>query len=620
MNKGTNISFNFNLRSPKRVDGKPTAIFAVVSINGKQTKVPTGLKVYPYEWNKDKQRSRVDYTHTQNSLNNIVLNAKLNKIEEEWQKLCLNYLEYSKDMCNLVGDFCKKINSEEQNTKENTYMKKEEKQTANNSTTPTKKKVGRPKKNTSIKASVLLKDMNEELKKEVSDNTKKQYDGYLRSYLHFIDDKDNITSLSQTVFDEYCDLLKDEVGKSTYTYRTNHIARLINIIAHKPKYNDLGVKDVVVGIKKKDNRTKEDKRSRPLTKEEWQKFLAIGNTLNAKDREYFDMIRLQYNCGQRESDLQKLIKCEYKIGESNGKKFIIIKTQKSQNKQTSHIEVNSEIEEILNTYKEGMKYVNFKNFRKNKYNYHIQKLFKLAKLDTIEVWKNDNGKEFKKPLYEAITSHWFRYTFIYNAFKRGLHKEDIAKLVGHNSTAMIDAIYLIVSSEDITEQLARGINKADAQQTQTTPINNNGDAIIALANTISKQEKEKELEQYKARLIANKQNIGIALYMKACNLGYKEKVDKYNSPIDALFALYYGDFPTVEEKDKYIKGVPFLQIINSHKGGKIHFTDDTLSHIEGFYSGDADPLQKHDANYWEEARKISEEIWEQQIKEEDANN
>ena len=47
------MSCNFNLREPKA--HKPTNIYFVVCIEGKQIKFSTGVKVYPEQWNKKKQ-------------------------------------------------------------------------------------------------------------------------------------------------------------------------------------------------------------------------------------------------------------------------------------------------------------------------------------------------------------------------------------------------------------------------------------------------------------------------------------------------------------------------------------------------------------------------------------
>ena len=45
------MTCHFNLREPKAK--KPTNIYLVVSIEGKQIKFATGVKIYPEQWNKN---------------------------------------------------------------------------------------------------------------------------------------------------------------------------------------------------------------------------------------------------------------------------------------------------------------------------------------------------------------------------------------------------------------------------------------------------------------------------------------------------------------------------------------------------------------------------------------
>ena len=50
-----NVSLNFNLRQPnKKTASSP--IYCVVKIDRRQLKVPTGLKVYGYQWDKQRQQ------------------------------------------------------------------------------------------------------------------------------------------------------------------------------------------------------------------------------------------------------------------------------------------------------------------------------------------------------------------------------------------------------------------------------------------------------------------------------------------------------------------------------------------------------------------------------------
>ena len=60
------VQARFHLRKPKA--NKPTNIYLVCRINGKQVKLSTGVKVYPEHWNEEKQEAYiscrpVSYTH-----------------------------------------------------------------------------------------------------------------------------------------------------------------------------------------------------------------------------------------------------------------------------------------------------------------------------------------------------------------------------------------------------------------------------------------------------------------------------------------------------------------------------------------------------------------------------
>ena len=48
------ITAHFNLR--ERNTEKPTNLYMVIQIDGKQIKIPTGVKVYPHQWSRKKQQ------------------------------------------------------------------------------------------------------------------------------------------------------------------------------------------------------------------------------------------------------------------------------------------------------------------------------------------------------------------------------------------------------------------------------------------------------------------------------------------------------------------------------------------------------------------------------------
>lgn len=70
------IRCNFNLREPKA--DKPTNIYLVASVNNKQVKLSTGVKVYPSQWNVKKQEAYISVRLTElDNINNTIVNNKL---------------------------------------------------------------------------------------------------------------------------------------------------------------------------------------------------------------------------------------------------------------------------------------------------------------------------------------------------------------------------------------------------------------------------------------------------------------------------------------------------------------------------------------------------------------
>lgn len=77
------VRCNFNLREPKA--DKPTNIYLVASINNKQVKLATGVKVYPSQWNAKKQEAYVSVRLTElDNTNNTIANDKLNELKNSF--------------------------------------------------------------------------------------------------------------------------------------------------------------------------------------------------------------------------------------------------------------------------------------------------------------------------------------------------------------------------------------------------------------------------------------------------------------------------------------------------------------------------------------------------------
>ena len=82
----------FNLRKPN--GKKPTNIYMVVRMNGKQYKLTTGLKVYPSQWNKRKELAYIsEILSTTDNENNVIVNKKISDLKKSF----LDFIDY---LCN----------------------------------------------------------------------------------------------------------------------------------------------------------------------------------------------------------------------------------------------------------------------------------------------------------------------------------------------------------------------------------------------------------------------------------------------------------------------------------------------------------------------------------------
>ena len=87
------FTVRFNLRQRKQ--NKPTLIYAVFCFDRRQHKISTGLKIYPSQWNREKQIATISNGQTElDNRNNAIINRKLvgilAKVEEKKGYLCEN--------------------------------------------------------------------------------------------------------------------------------------------------------------------------------------------------------------------------------------------------------------------------------------------------------------------------------------------------------------------------------------------------------------------------------------------------------------------------------------------------------------------------------------------------
>lgn len=87
------FTVRFNLRQRKQ--NKPTLIYAVFCFDRRQHKISTGLKIYPSQWNREKQIATISNGQTElDNRNNAIINRRLiailTKVEEKKGYLCEN--------------------------------------------------------------------------------------------------------------------------------------------------------------------------------------------------------------------------------------------------------------------------------------------------------------------------------------------------------------------------------------------------------------------------------------------------------------------------------------------------------------------------------------------------
>lgn len=74
------VKGNFNSRRPK--SSKPTNIYYVIQLFGKQHYFATGLKIYPEQWDKQRQQAVISNRQTKlDNRNNKVINDKLKQFD-----------------------------------------------------------------------------------------------------------------------------------------------------------------------------------------------------------------------------------------------------------------------------------------------------------------------------------------------------------------------------------------------------------------------------------------------------------------------------------------------------------------------------------------------------------
>lgn len=431
----TERKFHFNLRKPK--GGQATPIYFVVSIEGKQYKFATNVKVNPRYWDNTRQIAVISNTNTRlNNKNNRIVNERLEQIKAYYMEFICYLCNQEETPANVVEVL-------------KTYIYKD----------MAKKKTLTIDVIKTIKSAFDYYYTNIS---QVKESTLRVTEDKLKSFISYIEEKNlnnSVEVFSQTGLNAYKDYLIEsmnrdsKIGKNRINELCQLIERLINnVLIINNEYKQY--KFAKVGyVKIIDKRQQDDICRFPLFNDEIQA-IKDCTTLTNMEQEYRTIFLLQCASGQRISDILQVIKGNYE--EKDG----VITLQTIKKEIFAQIFITNEIKNYLQEIKQIMS-INLIKFNEHKYNKTIKDICQKAGLNRTIRYKDSKGNSFEKPLWQVVVSHDARHTFITNKVKEGIPYETLCLMTGHADDKMIKSVYANLTKEDKADKVRKYFNKSE---------------------------------------------------------------------------------------------------------------------------------------------------------------
>ena len=445
------IKMRFYLRSPYST--RPCMIFLGTNIGGKFYRASAKVKVYPSHWDSKRQLAVVSNVQSkQDNRNNKIVNDQLSKLRRYFSE----FIEY---ICNNdvddIGETLKLFIYRDMAKKRKLNLKQV--------------------------IAEALEYYHKYVKPSIKDSTKRQNESLLSEFGRFVDslpEKDKTMQIfSQKGLNRYKKYLIDKMERSKTDDKMRNfgvgmlnrcgaiIALLINRVLVE-KEDDI---NPVVWNKVDDPRREDQKGHVPLLDNEIAA-IETCEELTAVEKEYRDIFLLQIECGPRVSDLARILTGEYVIGQVDGCECILLSTKKEN--VPAVVDLTPRVRMLMERIK-AHKLVDPQEFKEktegkgnNTYNEAIRRIAKKTGLNRVIVKIDSNQIEEKRPLYEVITNHDARCTFITNKIKEGVPPDKLCIMTGHASDEMINRVYAQLTIEDkirsITPYLSSGKNEKDA--------------------------------------------------------------------------------------------------------------------------------------------------------------
>ena len=438
------IQTSFVLRQPKST--KPTNIYLVCRIQGKQVKLATGVKVYPEHWNTKKQEAYISVRLTElDNQNNEIANKKIKALRDSVS----SYKEY---LCDNPDKITNSLNILRE------YIYKDYKHI---------NRISKMKQQ--ISATLEMKQLID--RQSTKESTKKGNIGaigYLETFLKAskIDNTwNNINLETLEQFKQYY------INKKTNATTINaYIKRILAVcrIANKSSKiqfsfegNNLHLLEL---IKDNTNKTKRKNKQVALTEEQVMSLYSYTpKGRKATDLEEIrDIFILQCLVGQRISDMPKFFNGDYKY---DSKTNTITITQQKTN-EMAIIPLLPLAREILNKYNNNKMIVDINTIKDFRMNKDIKRIAEAVGLNEPIEYQEQKGTDIlniTKPLHQMIHSHTARHTFVTIMCRMGIPKDVVIIATGHEDTTMIDAVYEHLNEQDKANKVHSAFNKLDGK-------------------------------------------------------------------------------------------------------------------------------------------------------------
>lgn len=526
------LTCKFNLREPKAK--KPTNIYFIVCIEGKQFKFSTGVKVYPEHWNKKRQEAYISYRLSElDNQNNTIVNTKIASMKKD-------FMDYKDYLCENPN----KLDSKTLLLKQ--YIYKDYMQ---------KKKP--------MSAIAVMKQI--VIARDGTESTKKQHTSNLNKFEKFLKENgiaDDFESMNLKTINSYQQHMKDK-GTKPVTIGNIITGTIFPVLRKADKNLEIPFKwhesnlDSFELVKDKSNKELANNKKVALTEEQVMQIYEFEITKESikslyktevqeeqlnRYQELKDMFVFQCLVGQRISDLPKFFNGENTIDEEHNTISII--QQKTGTR--AFIPLLPIAQELLNKYNgKTLSYYTGSNASTNSY---LKKLLKQMGFFNEEVTYEENGKQITEPFYELVHTHTARHTFVTIMCRKDIPKETVILATGHDDTKMIDEVYSHLTHKDKSKKVAVAFEKAFNPKTPEASTESiNADKILELIDKGIAAKSQKKVSMLEYCIAANTILSLIGLQQQGINIYQLPELSKAIAIIKNIQRLEDVKEPFIEK-------------------------------------------------------------------------